>query len=1026
MQGGGSDAESSGDGRPLFRPMLAKPRSQTSGMQRRRKSSVQDVVEAALLNGLSSDEDMPRARHIAALKNLRRTSENQGKKRGGGTDGANDEGDGKSAAPRKRAKGRLLTPVKPPSEDEEDITADPSRMMEETMRYLRTQENDPNQENAPSRRKMAKPKAEVKRKDIKKGGTTKVLLENGNKSSPDKPDDEKTPEKEARMRLKSAGKGGGKGKSKKGGSDSLGLESEEEEEGGIAKEQLQAWEEDFNARVDKKFPNAPATAFSIKPCDPSSIRQLTAECFLGKKRPEEGGFYLIDADGLINIHFLLGTQKQLQKLRERRQKGDKTGDDVNKADIKYLKWLIIKALQLRVINKREMRSGRVKQERIKNAEKSLRWSLSRSANLAEYSDNEGEADDEISPELKFKQKEKAEDFKEIVEKNRSQLRTNVATRQRLISASSSHDINLDEVQDRLLAPSMSFDWEEKGSDDDDNLLEVDMPEQEGKNSKREIFLEQMHRSRSFHQAKGLSHRDRAKSNLSRSFSNINGMLPSAGASASQESLSHRQRTQSSSSLSGTGSDLANGNTESRSADKGKPLSDAPKSAEKAAAASLWEVLESQPSCRVEETGPAQQAEVSTSDVFSVPEDSARTKQQEVQEKTQPLDATTLEPEQPATTSVADTSMASTTVVSTTVECKDSKDTTTETMLEQAPDASDNLDKFLLRCEDASAAVADQAEPCGENVDLSRTGDLADASAPPESLSQDWSGITPTAMWAARIDSVDSTTSATDMEKSTRATNAEKDIEISPTAPIVLKQHAAPSQEMEISPTMPCIPMERPGEHVDISPTMPCIAVEKAGEHPDISSTFPCVAGGVGRSTGDTQNTADMECINPTLTAKPAADNKSDNSTVTTELEKPSLGKELEDSVSEGDSDVGGMEEEQGFEQDIKQKQREREWLRHKRRAARQEKKEAMQTVKRRKGQAYSDLGESLLSSQERTRFRNDFDNDVFATASPFGKSSVRPGIRSGDALEDADAFGVFGVPGGGIQKKKSFLMGTRT
>merc|ERR1719271_910301 len=131
------------------------------------------------------------------------------------------------------------------------------------------------------------------------------------------------------------------------------------------------------------------------------------------------------------------------------------------------------------------------------------------------------------------------------------------------------------------------------------------------------------------------------------------MLPSAGASASQEGLSHRQRTQSSSSLGGTGSDLANGNTESRSADKGKSLSEAPKSAEKAAAASLWEVLESQPPCRVEETGPAQQVEVSTSDVFSVPEDSARTKQQEVQEKTQSLDATTtLEPEQPATMSVA--------------------------------------------------------------------------------------------------------------------------------------------------------------------------------------------------------------------------------------------------------------------------------------------------------------------------------------------------------------------------------------
>jgi len=140
----------------------------------------------------------------------------------------------------------------------------------------------------------------------------------------------------------------------------------------MGKEQIEAWEADLKTRIDPNLNDFPTTAFSIKPCPPSAIRQLRPECFLGKRRPEEGGYLLIDNEGRINVHFMIGTHRALQKLRERRQKGDKTGDLLAKSDAKYLRWLIVKALQLRVINKRELKAGTVNQNRMKQAARSLR------------------------------------------------------------------------------------------------------------------------------------------------------------------------------------------------------------------------------------------------------------------------------------------------------------------------------------------------------------------------------------------------------------------------------------------------------------------------------------------------------------------------------------------------------------------------------------------------------------------------------------------------------------------------------
>merc|ERR1740117_1130902 len=102
----------------------------------------------------------------------------------------------------------------------------------------------------------------------------------------------------------------------------LGAESDEEDDDdSIAKEQIQAWEADLAKRVDSNHKEFPATAFSMKPCPPSAIRLLTADSFLGNRRPEEGGHLLMDGEGRINVHFMLATQKAFIKMRERRERG---------------------------------------------------------------------------------------------------------------------------------------------------------------------------------------------------------------------------------------------------------------------------------------------------------------------------------------------------------------------------------------------------------------------------------------------------------------------------------------------------------------------------------------------------------------------------------------------------------------------------------------------------------------------------------------------------------------------------------
>lgn len=968
---GGSDGESSGSegARPLFRPLTSGPAA-GAGKSAKLHRSLDNFLDAnALPDAASSDEDKEPTRQVVASHQLSEEKDSKGgalaklnkrlrKKKDAA---ANGEGASADANPRaKRAKARLERM------ELADPTEDPS--VEDTMAFLEQMEFDgaagdeaSKEAGGTSRSKRAKTGTLLKRKPATKGGQIQVRMESkkgspANKASPgsaSKDSDEITPAKEARLRIKEKG-GKGAGKAKKEEGDGLGSESEDDED----TSQVEAWEADLKSRCEKEHSEVIATAFSIKPCPVSAIRQLPASSFLGRRRLEEGGHLLMDTSGCVNLHFMLGTYKNLQKLRERSRRGDKTATPADKADIKYLRWLIIKALKLRVINKRELQSGKVNQGRTKTAEKNLRWSLSRKVNLAEHSDNEGA--DEVSPELVFKGKEQTltEAFKAVRKEGRTNFRTQIVKKQAEVNVSSSHNINMEEMQNRLTAPSLSFDWEEKGSESEEDMLKVDMPEEESKNSKRNLFKDQLQRSASFHMAKGLTHRPRTTANLSRSFSavKLGGSAPAPAETPRALPATVQSEAQASPDAKMTGPGEAG-------ASSAVPGSSVEKTESK-----LWEVLH-EPSTSVE--------------------DSAK-------------------PEQPQ--AVAAEGSVTSAQLSTADE---SKDIGPEEQLEKLFNAPRTVDPAT-----SSQAPISTREPLD----------------PP--LSQDWHGITPTAMWTAKAadsrDSFDSMGGAED--KSVAQSSEGKHADISPTAAFVPSK--APDENFDISPTMPFVPKAM----ADISPTMPFVPTKATDDQPDISPTAPFVPVAISQTqpfvaSEPPASKKDIDSIAPQMEATlmpeaaalslaPQARKAPGNGA----LEKQISGRRLQRStslISEDSLSASESEDEEGLgaeelQENSKRRKREREWLKHNRRAARQEAKEATSSVKSRKLNS-QEVGVSLLSAEERSRWESVVDT-VKVKANNANSRQAAPMLQGNDASQEEDVFGSFGRAPGGIIKKKSFLM----
>jgi len=663
--------------------------------------------------------------------------------------------------------------------------------------------------------------------------------------------------------------------------------------------------------------------------------------------------------------------------------------------------------------------------------------LARSSNLAEHSDDAGE-EEEVSPEVKFTQrKQQTEEDKAVLKQGRQNLRAEISSRQAKITVSSSHNLDMDKMQDLLLAPTLSFDWEGKQSDDEEEVLEVDVPETETHSSKRDMFKEQLHRSASFHQAKGLSHRGRTKSNLNLSF-NTSKSFTSVPAPPTPELNSEATQKR----LVRTDSELPKiiGVT--------TMTPEAAVESEKVPPSALWEVLES---------------EATATSAKVVGDESAA---MQVDLPSASADATTSEADKSHAPEQPNGSVAST-VQEVPVEQQnvDMPDASEQKATPSEPaTASESLEKFLLgESLDDPALIQERRDTPASITEPSNL--------PSETLSEDWDGITPTAMWSARVDSFDSG----------------KHEDISPTAPFVPK--AAADQSVEISQTQAFVPKVTADQQVDISQTQPFVPKAAAACQVDISQTQPFVANDAPQQTlqqkleiSQTQpfvsKAADRQVdisptapfinndppqratssptesatvahasqagISPTAPAtrftqqkessmtdpfaQPGAPPQASATMPSAERPVPSPSRPLrrsatlisEDSLSESDDGALGEGEEHAVRQNPKQRQREREWLKHKRQAARKEAKEGVEMIKRRKIGSVDDHHSSVLSTQDRSRYKEVVEaHTVKALA---GGSEASRLMRGSDSLDDAAVFGGFRGGMGGIQKKKSFFM----
>lgn len=1059
MAGGCSDAESSGSGapRPLFRPLKSGTEADAGPSAKLRRSLDQFLDASALPDAPSSDDDAQSRVRLASASNAEAAGED-GKAKGAlakmnarlrkkkAAAAAGVEGTDNPRA--KRAKARLER-----MDLVDQTNENPS--LEDSTAFLEQMESDGAADiDAPKeggRSKCGKKRRLLKRKPATKGGQMQVRMEGSVvKKAPARQlsggtpgsgsADTITPAKEARLRVKGGGnKAAAKAKQKDEG-DGLGSESEDEEN-----PDTEAWEKDLASRIDKEHPEVAATAFSIKQCPVTAIRQLPVESYLGRRRLEEGGQLLMDTGGFINVNFMLGTYKNLQNLRKRQQRGDKTASAAEKADIKYLRWLIVKALKLRVINKRELRTGKVNQARLKAAEKSLRWSLARKANLADFSDNEGA--DEITPELRFKGKEQAKDFKAVQKEGRQNMRTQILQKQAQVSTSSSHNIDMEEMQNRLTAPSLSFDWEEKGSDEEeDAMLEVDMPEENKVLSKRDTFRDQLQRSASFHMAKGLT-RSKTNFNLNKSFSAENlgaapsGLLRIASAPASLEAQG-----------------IADANVTSNAS----AATSVAGTEKKPVVSKLWDMLD--------EPGVSEEKLAQHDEALSL------------------------------TAKVSDTPAVSSTDVPSEAAKPQESDKATQSASSSIPVVQpepDSLEKFLSQDLD-KGPPADSSSHNTEAPAASEKRSIKPESSHP--LSQDWRGVTPTQRWTYEADSRDSFDSIlTAEEKPAAKSLGDKPDDISPTMAFVPSKGAdepkdirrpaskAPAGQCEeisatapfvptkvlddqsfgISPTAPFVSKDSGisptapfvAKDVEISPTAAFVAkdpvqisqtqpfVAAAPKAVEISQTQPFVVTDPKEQHKASEKqpvlasatpihkavVSSAPLVKPTLTPEaaplttaapirkpsdlalsekpvPAAPSRSSKKSASQISEDSLSGSPSEDD----DEDLGA---EQNAKNAIKRK-REREWLRHNRRAARQEAKDATAAkVKRAKVDDSIGLGVSLLSTQDRSRFQDVVDT-VHVKAKP--TNGRRETAEPMSTQDEADVF-AFGAVLGGIQKKKSFL-----
>lgn len=284
--------------------------------------------------------------------------------------------------------------------------------------------------------------------------------------------------------------------------------------------------------LEERSPTDLRDAFGLKPCSPKELRQLPDSAFLGGKKTP-GALPIYDPERKVSLQFLLASYKASEKSRER-LRGEDSAVDLHRP---FLRWLMKKARELQLLNSREVRRGLLAPQRLEAAAKSGEWRLSVEQNQAEASDEEGRQkqaqqrqkaveealrDATFKMELNFPQPKvttpTAPEGATALLKER--LSRQLESKKDKIDALSSHGQDLQTMADRLMAPSLSFDWDEPESDEDDNskgILQVDLPAAAANpEGRRALLREQIQRSVSFKQAKELSKTKSLSSNGSKS------------------------------------------------------------------------------------------------------------------------------------------------------------------------------------------------------------------------------------------------------------------------------------------------------------------------------------------------------------------------------------------------------------------------------------------------------------------------------------------------------------------------------
>lgn len=516
MPGAPSDAESSsGDDNPRFRPLLSGPQDAEAdapakagprarrpgpapaarGNNRSFKAALQRIID----EGSSSDDNLPGLRRArkpeAPAKRKRKEKEPAAAASAAADDRAGKRGKPGAPAGKPERERAPKAPRRAPADPSEIVPTGSGQLLRRRLRSKGPTSHVQHEASPPTASRPQQDGADAD-SDGDNGGS-------------------------ARFRMRAAHGGGGGGGKRKNEADSGSEMDPDEEEVGL-------WSEELQRRADQLGRGILRTAFSMKECPGAKIRGLQPECFLGGRRLEDGGHPLFDDEGKANLHFLLSTFRAVQRERERRKRGKdekkkEAGEDSeeegpdNLAEVKYLRWLVRQARELKLVNKVELRRGMLSAKRMAAARKMGSFSLMLDCNLADISDSEApqiNADgkerpatrSEIAFAAKFPERKAAPQDGSGV--NQERLRSRVVTRQTAVSVASSHDLDLEKVADLLTAPTLSFDWEDKDASDDEDGLEVALPDiARLKNSKRDVFKDQLKRSVSFNQAKSLSRSD---------------------------------------------------------------------------------------------------------------------------------------------------------------------------------------------------------------------------------------------------------------------------------------------------------------------------------------------------------------------------------------------------------------------------------------------------------------------------------------------------------------------------------------